>query len=578
MKRFLAITTVTLAGLLTACSTADNQPPTIDSLETIAIEEVETEAPSRPFPADSFYSLLVAEFAVRRNRFDIALGNYLQQAHETGDKGVTQRATRLAQFLRADKATLDASQLWIELEPENLEAQYTNATMLAKNQRPLEALKRMVVVLENNGNTNFPAIAASSLPLPLITRNLVEGEIDRLITQYPKNVQLLTSKTLLLQQRNENESALATIQQAILLDETNSQAYIVEARLLQKLKRFDEAYNRLKMSVEQFPNNHRLRLQYARLLMTRDISEAQNQFEWLLSKTPQDPALLLSLALVSKETDQIDLANDYLQRLLTTGQRNNDAYFYLGQLAELTGELQLAIDYYKNIQISNHFINATNRMISLYLQQGRETTAKEYLVGLRQQHPQYSIRLYLLESELLMRNQRYEEGHQLLSEALLISPNQAGLLYARSMFSEKLNDFEALKLDLQTIIDQDPDNVIALNALGYVLANRGESLDDAYEMINKAVLSNPENPAFLDSLGWVEYRRGNIIKAEELLKKAYEAYPDHEVAAHLGEVLWIQNKNEEAIKIWQEALKRKPDSRIILETIERLGGEITLNN
>ena len=578
MKRFLAITTVTLAGLLTACSTADNQPPTIDSLETIAIEEVETEAPSRPFPADSFYSLLVAEFAVRRNRFDIALGNYLQQAHETGDKGVTQRATRLAQFLRADKATLDASQLWIELEPENLEAQYTNATMLAKNQRPLEALKRMVVVLENNGNTNFPAIAASSLPLPLITRNLVEDEIDRLITQYPKNVQLLTSKTLLLQQRNENESALATIQQAILLDETNSQAYIVEARLLQKLKRFDEAYNRLKMSVEQFPNNHRLRLQYARLLMTRDISEAQNQFEWLLSKTPQDPALLLSLALVSKETDQIDLANDYLQRLLTTGQRNNDAYFYLGQLAELTGELQLAIDYYKNIQISNHFINATNRMISLYLQQGRETTAKEYLVGLRQQHPQYSIRLYLLESELLMRNQRYEEGHQLLSEALLISPNQAGLLYARSMFSEKLNDFEALKLDLQTIIDQDPDNVIALNALGYVLANRGESLDDAYEMINKAVLSNPENPAFLDSLGWVEYRRGNIIKAEELLRKAYEAYPDHEVAAHLGEVLWIQNKNEEAIKIWQEALKQKPDSRIILETIERLGGEITLNN
>ncbi len=572
---------------LAACSTTVTEPDGANSTasskgnakgENIEESKAEiVEIPSRPFPADSFHDLLVAEFAVRRNRYDLALGNYLQQAHQTADPGVTARATRLAQFLRADKATLDAAQLWIELEPENLEAQYTVATMLAKGKRPVEALKHMAIVLKNGGKTNFAAIAASSLNMPEASRQQMEASIDQLLLQHPSNTQLMTAKALLLQQRDEAEAALAMVRKVLQLDPNDLHAVVVEARLLQQLKRGDEAFTRLEKVVQQYPNNRRLRLQYARMLMAKDINRAKEQFQILLNNSPNDPDLLLSLALISKETGNLTDAEAYFQRLLDSGLRNTEAHYYLGQLAEQQNQPEKAINHYQQIPPGADFLAATNRITNLYLKQGRLDTARSYLQGLRQQYPEHAIRLYLLESELLLSNLRIEEGHQLLTEALLVSPQQPNLLYARSMFSEKMGDFAMMEQDLREIIRQDPNNATALNALGYVLANRASRLDEAYALITRAINQKPDDPAILDSLGWVEYRRGNLQSALKLLTKAYQSFPDHEVAAHLGEVLWQLNQQEQAQKIWNQALERKPDSYILQETIERLNPNADAN-
>ncbi|ARN76376.1 hypothetical protein BST96_11395 [Oceanicoccus sagamiensis] len=563
-----------LLSLLSACSSTPEQEPVVAepeaSIASPEIEEEEAEAPTRPFPADSFHDLLVAEFAVRRNRYDLALGNYLQQAHQTRDPGVTARATRLAQFLGADKATLDAAQLWVELEPDNAEAQYTTATMLAKNQRPLEALDHMTTVLEQGGSTNFAAIAASTLSMPEATRNAAEARIDSLLVTYPDNTQLLTSKALLVQQRGEPEAALDIIREVLEIDDQDLHAVVVEARLLQQLNRVDEAYVRLEKVVASNPNNRRLRLQYARMLMAKDIAKAKQQFEILLSYSPRDPDLLLSLGLISKETQQSDDAKIYFQRLLNTGNRTTEANFYLGQLAEQDQDWEAAIDYYQQIPPGTDFLAATNRIVSIYATQGRIDTAAEYLQGLRQQYPEHSVRLYLLESELLLKNGRTEQAHALLTEALLISPDQPSLLYARSMLSERLDKLDLMEQDLLKIIAQDTNNATALNALGYVLANRSERLDEAYDYITRALAAKPGDPAIQDSLGWVEYRRGNLDKALTLLQAAYQSFPDHEVAAHLGEVLWQSGDQKGAIKIWEGGLKRRPDSPIIQETMERL--------
>lgn len=170
-QRWLSII---LCLLMAACAT----PPAkqTETAKEAALKANATKAvlPSRPFPGDSFHDLLVAEFAVRRQQYDLALGYYMQQSVETRDPGVAARTTRLAQFLQADTASLDAAQLWSEIEPDNLEAQYTTATMLARKNRPLEALPHMVTVMGNGGKTNFPAIAASALKLDIDTRNQLE--------------------------------------------------------------------------------------------------------------------------------------------------------------------------------------------------------------------------------------------------------------------------------------------------------------------------------------------------------------------------------------------------------------------
>jgi len=284
-----------------SCSALPEGPATeaaAEAAQTLVVAdeqpEKETEIPTTTLQADSFHELLVAEFDVRRNRYDLALGNYLQQAHQTRDAGVTARATRLAQYLRADNAALDAAQLWVELDPDSIEALYTAATLLAKNQRPVEALEYMISVLQKDGNTNFAAIAASTLQLPTSTQDTVAQRLEQLIITYPDNAQLLTAKPLLQQQRGETEPALATIQQVLKTDSDNLHAVVVEARLLQTLNRDDEVFIRLQRVLEKHPENRRLRLQYARMLMKNNVPLAKTQFEVLLKTTPNDPDLLLS--------------------------------------------------------------------------------------------------------------------------------------------------------------------------------------------------------------------------------------------------------------------------------------------
>ena len=571
--RIAKLATLLACLSITACSTINSQPENNPATPETVTEPQETS--TRPFPDDSFYDLLVAEFAVRRSYYDLALGNYLQQAHQTRDPGVTARATHLAQFLQADKAALDAAQLWVELEPDNVEAQYTSATMLAKNQRPLEALQHMAWVLENGGSTNFAAIAASSLTLDEPTRNGLEAEYDRLLEIHPDNTQLMISKALLLQQRGETEEALAVTRDVIKEDPDDLHAVVVETRLLQQLGRLDEAVIRLETMVAKHPNNRRLRLQYARVLMTRDIPLAREQFEVLIRESPNDPDLLLSLAIISKETGNATEAELYFQRLLATGQRTTEAHYYLGQIAEEHSQWSLAISHYQQIPPGPDFIAATNRITAVYLKQRQIEQARQYLTSLRQLYPEQSIRFYLMESRALLSLGQLENCNTLLNEALLAYPKDESLLYARSTVSEKRRDYPKMEQDLLQIIKQNPNNAIALNALGYVLANQNRRLNEAQALIERAIQLTPDEPAILDSMGWLYYRQGKLDEAQKYLQQAYSAFPDPEVAAHLGEVLWQANQREQAQIIWQQGLAKDPNSPIILETMERLTGDPT---
>lgn len=567
-RQFLA-----LAGLslwLCACSSIQDtrqQPIAAEPPQAPQVAEV----PTRPFPPDTFEDLLVAEFAVRRDRFDLALGNYMQQAHETRDPAVTARATRIAQYLKADNAALDGATLWTEIEPDNLEGQFTLSSMLAKQGKPLQALQPMTTVLEKGGETNFAMIAASALSMDDKQRNELEIAFDKLIERHPNNTQLLISKALLLQQRGEGENALKHIRRALKIEPQNLHAIVTEARLLHQMDRPNEAFARLEKVVSQYPDNRRLRLQYARMLMSKDMDAAKQQFEWLLSTTPGDPDLLMSLGLISNEIGDTDDARSYFKQLLETGQRDLEAHFYLGQMEEQQQNWGQALYHYQQIPPGKDYITALSRITAIYIAQGRLEVAQQNLQQNRVQHPELALKLYLLEAEVLNKGQRYQDGQQLMSEALLLFPNEANLLYTRAMFNEKLERYDRMEKDLRNIIAQEPDNAVALNALGYVMINQSDRIEEAYQMIKRALELKPGDPAILDSLGWAEYRRGNLAQAVQLLSQAYEIFPDHEVAAHLGEVLWQIGEKKQALEIWRQGLMRTPDSRYILDTLKRFG-------
>ena len=170
-----------------------------------------------------------------------------------------------------------------------------------------------------------------------------------------------------------------------------------------------------------------------------------------------------------------------------------------------------------------------------------------------------------------MRDQgKNQAAFDLYSEALNEYPTNLDILYARAMVSEPLNRLSVLEEDLRTILKLDPDNAAALNALGYTLADRTNRYPEAYTLISRAVELSPDDPFYLDSLGWVYYRMGNMEEAERYLQQAYKIQPDPEFAAHLGEVLWKNGKQKDAKKVWQQGKQQDPDNKLLQETLERL--------
>ena len=287
---------------------------------------------------------------------------------------------------------------------------------------------------------------------------------------------------------------------------------------------------------------------------------------------PDNENILLSLGLLSIELEQNQQAKAYLQALLDKGYHNPQAYYYLGRIQENEGEVMAAISSYERVQSGEYWLDARIRSASLLAKEGDTEAAlsKLEILSHRDQSDNTKIQVYLARGEVLRSVSRNKEAYSLYSTALQLSPENTELLYARALTAEKLDLLDVTESDLKTVIKHEPENASALNALGYTLADRTERLNEAREYIMKAALLLPDDPAILDSLGWVYYRLGQYGDAIKWLSKAFENLQDAEIAAHLGEVLWMDGQIEAAQKIWTKGKELNGNQAMLKATIERL--------
>ena len=562
--------------LLSGCQVLAPTPPDDSS----AAEDV-TSVPEKPtvyssFSEETLYSLLSAELAGQRNRLDIALDNYVTQAINTQDPGISERAFRIAEYLGADQAALDTSLIWVRNAPDDIEAQRAAAIQLARNGRYDESLVYMEKVLQAKGDTHFDFLALSAVETDAETRAGLQKSFDSLLAKHPDNGQLIFGKALLMQQDGDAEGALKLLEKN---PPQNGEVapILLRARLLQSLNRGDEALPLLKRSIRQYPDDKRLGLTYARTLVEQNrMAEAKVQFASLVEQYPEDDELRFSLALVCLEGKSWDEAEGYLQELLERDSHVDSAHLNLGRIAEERNDPEGALIEYALVGPGNEYLPAQLRQADILVSHGRGAEASKKLAAARGEQPDYAIQLYLIEAETLAANNQTERAWSTLQQALKQYPDDMNLLYSRAMLAEKRNDLEQMERDLRAIIKREPDNAMALNALGYTLSDRTTRYAEAKTLIQQAYDLSPDDPAVLDSLGWVNFRLGNLDEAERLLRQALERFPDQEVAAHLGEVLWANGKQREAKKIWGTFLKENPDSPILRKTILRLTGSETL--
>ena len=576
MVMFVRIATLLLANsLVIGCAyLPTSSSDTLNDADTHispAPAELETVIDDRPFPAPTLYSLLVAEVAGQRQQFDVSLINYLDQAEKTQDPGIAERATRIAQYMGVNNYTLKAATIWVENDPFEAQAHQVLAQALMIEGDFSAALVHMEAVLELAGASQFDYLALNAQHLTVEQKRNLLQQFEVLTGKHPDYPQLWMAKGTLLLQLEDYSSALPAFDQALSLRSNYTAAALSKARVLHKLGEAEEALVWLDELHDDMPKHKGIGVLRARILIDlKRYSEARAAFQYLHQIFPDDQSIQLSLGLLNIELLEYDEAIATLTPLTLTRPIANEAYFYLARIAEIQKDYPRALRNLNQVQQGRQFLPARLQTVRLLMQQEDINAARDYLSHSRSQYPKFNTELVQIEIELLIKEKDYPEAYSVTDMALSEDSDNIDLLYSRGLLAEKMGNITQLETDLRKIIQLNPNNAEAINALGYTLADKTDRLDEALVLVEQANQLSPNNPAIIDSLGWVHYRLGDLYKALELLQQAYNDFPDHEVAAHLGEVLWQLDRNEEAQKIWQQGLDDTPDSSVIKDTQQRL--------
>ena len=524
------------------------------------------------FEQDPYYRLLIAEFAGQRGHMEVAVEHYLALAKSLHDAALAKRATRIAVFARDDDAALNAAQAWVELEPEDMEARQIIAAMYIRHGDAAAALSHLEYVLANEDEE-------SGNRLRMIA-NLLGREEDRatalvvmeqLVEKVGDNIDALLAYALLSIRAEHLDKARDAMDRIATHTELSSSVAMAYLAVLQKQDKLPEAIEWLERMLRLNPQQFGLRLILARLLADANrYEEARVQFTLLSDEQPDNTDIIFALGLLNLQASRTDDAEINFNQLLKLETREDEAHFYLGQIAESRDQTDAAIAQYRAMQGSANFFSAQLRLALALSSSGKVEDGLEHLSNVTVQDEEQGFQIVRARGEMLTEHDRFDEAMATYDKALSNGVFNTELLYTRAMLAEKMGRLDILERDLTTIITEEPDNAQALNALGYTLADRTERYEEALAFINQALELTPDDFYILDSMGWVLYRMGRLDEAVEYLGKAREIRNDPEVAAHLGEVLWVMGDQDGARDVWESALRDTPNDKKLLDVIKRL--------
>lgn len=570
-RLLLVAALLSLAGCSEIPSHTRQQESSAETVDSRVKESREPELPAVELTQELLYQLLLAEFAGQGGALPLSADLYLKTANETRDPRLAQRATRIAVYAHDSATALAAAQLWVELSPEDLDARQSIAALLIRDNRGDEAVPHLKKVLSlSPGDSDHGYLIVANLLAREQDSTLALGIMGQLIEPHRDDPNALYAYAQLANQVGADEQAETTLAELLKQYPEHTQALLLQARVFHSLGKQEAALDSLRQALRQAPDNDQLRLTYARMLVdVRQLAEARNQFHILNRHLPDNSDVIYALGLLAMEAGDIDDADIQFTQLVANGEHEAEARFALGQIAEARKQPQEAIEWYQSLPQGEHYMAAQLQAARLIAREQGIEAARRSLQQLPLHTPEERIQRYLAEAELLTGEERLEEAMEVYDEGLALFIDNTELLYARALTAEKLDHLDILERDLGRILEKDPDNAQALNALGYTLTDRTERHQEALGYIEKAYQQRPEDPAILDSMGWVNYHLGHLEQALQYLQQAAASLDDGEIAAHLGEVLWKLGRKDEAREVWNKALKFAPDHKVLQQTIER---------
>lgn len=568
------VSLLVLVLLATGCATTTSQPD-VSELAKPAVPSMElAEMETADFPPEVLYQLLVAELAGQRGEIGVAVANYLAAARTSQDAQVAERAARVAIYAQALEQGLEAAELWVKLAPNKAEAREVLAPLLLTFGRAPEAehhYQRYIALSADKPDRGFLQIAGqlarAKNPLAALSvmDKLVAGQVD--------NPYAWLGHSQLTLHQAKLDLAVDSVNKALNLKPNWASAVVVRARILALQGDKEAAIGYLEAHREgELGDDITVGLSYARLLTeVKQLERAREEFERLAERAPRNAEVHYAAGVLALQLNDLDKAQLRLTRVLRLGQRMLEANYYLGRVYEQKDEPKTALKHYFAVRHGEYYLSAQSRAASLLAAQGKLDRARQHLQSLRVANDQEQVRLYLVEGELLRKAGQYQQALDFFTDKLTAMPNDTALRYARALVAEKADRLELAEKDLRAIIEREPSNAQALNALGYTLADRTERFEEALGFIERALKVEPADAAIIDSMGWVQFRMGNHAKAVELLRKALSLIEDPEIAAHLGEVLWRMGNKKDALNVLESALEAHPKHKALIGAMKRLG-------
>ena len=561
---------LTLASGIAMAAPPENEGPATSSLD-----------------GSLFYQLLVGELSVQSGDAASAYALMLDAARKAKSPRLFERAVELALMARNGESALQAAQAWAFAFPSSRDAnRYVLQILIGLNKmaEALEPLKRDIAGLAPKDR----ALAIALLPRYFVragdkkaAASTVEQALAADLTSVATGPSAWSTLGRLRLMAQDTEGALESARRGAALNVKAQEPILLAILLMEPQTPAAETLIHKYLAGKPTPE---VRMGYARkLLDSQRFAEAYTQMQRLTAEKPDDADAWLLRGSLELQDKKWAAAEASLKEYVALAEPKSDAtenavssrglvqaYLLLAQIAEQNQQLDDADAYLRRINSPQDAVLVQGRRAMILARQGHIEQARTLLRSIPEQQPEDARTKIGLELQLLRDYKLYPAAYKLLTDALARSPDDIDWIYDQAMLAEKIGQIDEMERLLRRVIAAKPDYYHAYNALGYSLADRNMRLPEARQLIKKALEFAPDDPFIVDSLAWLEFRGGNAAEALRLLQQAYQARPDAEIAAHLGEVLWSMGQRAEAMDAWKRGMELNPNNETLSETIQRL--------
>ncbi|MEQ1557320.1 MAG: tetratricopeptide repeat protein [Methyloglobulus sp.] len=516
---------------------------------------------------DVLFMLMTAELAGQRGQYDVAMEGYYEAAKRTRNPKLAERSAMIAMYMKDGSRLNQAVSLWLKLDPGNISARKITALSSFKTEDKQQAVEQLSALLKRDpaGFEKSLFELAGALQKDG-DANFIYGVLETLSVKHPDQAVVFYVQSILAADMKKNDLAEKKIDQALRLQPNWDKALIMQAQLAAYEGDFQKAEGLLRNAVNKYPDNEKFTKMLAQVLIkSAKYDEAGEVYQALVAKNPKDSESLFSLGLVHLQQDRDDKAEDIFKQLLTEAEWRNQASFYLGKVEEKRDNTDKALAWFDKVSEGPFEFEAAITGISLLAKDKQFARAEQKLAGLSGKFPKQKPRIALIQAELYSQQKQYEKAFAFLTDELKISPDQPELLYSRALIADRMGKLDIMEADLKKILAKVPDNVEALNALGYGLTEKTTRYAEAETYLIRALKVKPDEAVILDSYGWLKYKMGDQQTALAYLQRAYDKQAENEIVAHLAELLWVSGKKDEARRLFDKAFSDAPDDVYLIE-------------